>query len=73
LNYPQDKLEVIVAADGSTDATVSIVENFTSRKVVLSYSKERAGKLAAIAALNGALMEMSSSSQMPITSIRLMP
>ena len=48
LNYPQDKLEVIVAADGSTDATASIAEHFSTKKVILSYAKQRAGKLAAI-------------------------
>jgi len=49
LNYPQDKLEIIVAADGSTDATATIVESFSAREITLSYSKLRRGKLAAIA------------------------
>ncbi len=49
LNYPRDRLEIIVAADGSTDATAEIAENFAARKILLSYSKARRGKLAAIA------------------------
>lgn len=49
LNYPPEKLQVIVAADGSSDATAAIVEAFTQRKVLLSYSKERRGKVAAVA------------------------
>jgi len=49
LNYPPEKLQVIVAADGSTDATAAIAEAFTKRKVLLSYSKERRGKVAAVA------------------------
>ena len=32
-NYPMDRLEVIVASDGSTDATERIARRFTSRGV----------------------------------------
>lgn len=48
LDYPRDKLQILVAADGSDDATPTIVGDFADRGVELSYRPERAGKLAAI-------------------------
>lgn len=48
LDYPAGKLQVIVAADGSDDNSVSIVERFAVQGVELSYSAERRGKMAAI-------------------------
>lgn len=48
LDYPSDKLEIIVAADGSDDRTKAIVEDFASKGVILSYSPQRRGKMAAI-------------------------
>ncbi|MCS6840392.1 MAG: glycosyltransferase family 2 protein [Roseiflexus sp.] len=48
LDYPHDRLQILVAADGSDDATPAIVASFASRGVELSYRPERAGKLAAI-------------------------
>lgn len=48
LDYPHDKLQILVAADGSDDATPAIVARFADRGVDLSYRPERAGKLAAI-------------------------
>ncbi|MCC6904766.1 MAG: glycosyltransferase family 2 protein [Anaerolineae bacterium] len=48
LHYPSDKLQVLVAADGSDDRTVEIVTSFADRGVELSYRPERAGKLAAL-------------------------
>lgn len=47
-DYPADRLQIIVAADGSDDQTVSIVEGYADRGVILSYSPERLGKSAAI-------------------------
>src|SRR5262245_49650584 len=35
LDYPGEKLEVIIASDGSTDRTVEIVREFASRGVQL--------------------------------------
>lgn len=48
LSYPPELLEIIVAADGSNDRTVEIVQRYSSRGVILSYDPERAGKMAAI-------------------------
>jgi poly-beta-1,6-N-acetyl-D-glucosamine synthase len=48
LDYPQEKMQILIAADGSTDRTVEIVRSFITRGVELSYSLERSGKSAAI-------------------------
>lgn len=48
LDYPRLKFEIIVAADGSNDRTKEIVEGFAPKHVILSYSPERRGKMAAI-------------------------
>jgi cellulose synthase/poly-beta-1,6-N-acetylglucosamine synthase-like glycosyltransferase len=47
LDYPADKLQIIVAADGSSDNTPEIVRQFDKR-VELSYIPPRQGKMAAI-------------------------
>jgi cellulose synthase/poly-beta-1,6-N-acetylglucosamine synthase-like glycosyltransferase len=44
LDYPKDKLEVLVASDGSTDATDSIVSEFRDRGVKLYRQEGRVGK-----------------------------
>ncbi|MBI5157915.1 MAG: glycosyltransferase family 2 protein [Acidimicrobiia bacterium] len=46
LDYPADLLQVIVAADGSDDATADIARSFPGIEVV--HRLERAGKMAAI-------------------------
>ncbi len=48
LDYPAEKLQILVAADGSDDLTVEIVQAFSSRRVEISYQPERRGKMAAI-------------------------
>ncbi len=48
LDYPRDCLQILVAADGSNDATPAIVQSFADRGVELAYSPARAGKMAAI-------------------------
>jgi cellulose synthase/poly-beta-1,6-N-acetylglucosamine synthase-like glycosyltransferase len=55
LDYPAEKLQILVAADGSNDLTVEIVQSFSSRGVEISYQPERRGKMAAI---NRALPEI---------------
>lgn len=49
LNYPSDRLQIIIAADGSDDRTVDIVKEYSAdNQIVLSYSTQRRGKMAAI-------------------------
>lgn len=48
LDYPQDLLQIIVAADGSTDTTPDIVRSYAEQKVELVHRPERNGKMAAI-------------------------
>lgn len=46
LDYPRDKLEIIVASDGSTDGTDDIVKEFAGRGVKLVRVAGRVGKTA---------------------------
>ena len=48
LDYPADKLQILVTADGSDDGTPQVVTQFSSQNVELSYRPERMGKMAAI-------------------------
>ncbi len=56
LDYPQDKLEVMVISDASNDKTHDIVKGYASRGVKLLIQTERTGKTAA---LNRAVPEAS--------------
>jgi len=46
LDYPKEKLEILVASDGSTDGTDAIVRGFASRGVKLLRVEGRVGKTA---------------------------
>jgi cellulose synthase/poly-beta-1,6-N-acetylglucosamine synthase-like glycosyltransferase len=46
LDYPKEKLEVMVASDGSTDKTDEIVKEFSDRGVILHRVEGRLGKTA---------------------------
>lgn len=46
LDYPREKLRIIIVSDGSTDATARIVREYTSRGVDLIERRERRGKIA---------------------------
>ena len=48
LDYPSDKLQVMVVADGSSDATADIAREFENEDVLVLFSPERKGKSAAI-------------------------
>ena len=48
LDYPREKLQVMVVADGSSDATAVIAQEFEGEGVVVLFSPERKGKSAAI-------------------------
>jgi cellulose synthase/poly-beta-1,6-N-acetylglucosamine synthase-like glycosyltransferase len=44
LDYPSDRLQILVAADGSDDHTVEIVNKYSARGVDLSFQPVREGK-----------------------------
>jgi cellulose synthase/poly-beta-1,6-N-acetylglucosamine synthase-like glycosyltransferase len=46
--YPRNKLQVIVASDGSTDRTDEIVRGYSERNVLLVRAEGRGGKIAAL-------------------------
>jgi cellulose synthase/poly-beta-1,6-N-acetylglucosamine synthase-like glycosyltransferase len=48
IDYPPDKLEIVVACDGCTDATPAIVRRFEARGVHLLQLARRRGKTAAL-------------------------
>ncbi len=48
LDYPKEKLEIIVASDGSTDGTVAIAERFRGWGVMVLDFPERRGKAAVL-------------------------
>ena len=48
LNYPKDKIEIIVASDGSDDRTEEIVKSFVSDDVVSVHDSARKGKSSAL-------------------------
>jgi cellulose synthase/poly-beta-1,6-N-acetylglucosamine synthase-like glycosyltransferase len=47
-DYPSDKLEIIIASDGSSDNTAAIVRGYASRGVRLFDYKQRRGKAAVL-------------------------
>jgi poly-beta-1,6-N-acetyl-D-glucosamine synthase len=48
LDYPAGQLQILVAADGSDDRTVALVESFAPRGILCSFSTRREGKMRAI-------------------------
>lgn len=63
LDYPSDKLEIVVVADGSSDSTPNIVAEFADRGVVCLFEPERRGKSnalnRAVAASRGEILVLS--------------
>lgn len=63
LVYPQEKLEVIVASDGSTDRTEEIVMDYSGQGIALLKVRQRGGKenaqKEAVAAANGEILVFS--------------
>lgn len=55
MDYPPEKLEIVVASDGSDDATFAIVERYADRGVRLLHHPQRRGKAAT---LNAAVPEL---------------
>lgn len=48
LDYPREKLQVLVVADGSSDDTADIVRSYAGKSIELAYIPDRNGKMAAI-------------------------
>lgn len=48
LDYPSDRLEILVVADGSTDRTVGIAQSYAACGVRLEFLPERRGKIHAL-------------------------
>ena len=48
LDYPRDRIQILVAADGSNDRTCEIVSAWADRGVELAFEPQRRGKMAAI-------------------------
>lgn len=48
LDYPKDKLKIMVVDDGSTDKTWSVVQKFTNNPQIELYTKENGGKFTAL-------------------------
>lgn len=48
LNYPKDKLEILVVDDGSTDNTLSIARSFEHEPQIKVFTKENGGKHTAV-------------------------
>lgn len=48
LNYPQDKLKIMIVDDGSTDRTWEVAQKFRNKKQVEIYKKENGGKHTAL-------------------------
>ena len=54
IDYPRDRLEILVASDGSSDQTVKIARGFQDRGVRVLVSAERRGKASTLNDLVGA-------------------
>lgn len=48
LNYPKDKLRIMIIDDGSTDNTWNVIQKFASKKQIDIYHKENGGKHTAL-------------------------
>lgn len=63
LDYPRDRLEIIIVSDGSTDDTPEIASRYSNRGVISMHESARGGKSAAlnraVAAANGEILLLS--------------
>ena len=63
LDYPSDRLSIVIASDGSTDATPEIVSRYANQGIQLLNYRQRRGKSgllnAAVAETNGEILVLS--------------
>ncbi len=68
LDYPKDRLQILVVSDGSTDSTPQIVQRYQAQGVVSLHQAQRRGKTAAlnraVAAANGDIVVFSDANNM---------
>jgi poly-beta-1,6-N-acetyl-D-glucosamine synthase len=48
LDYPRDRMQILIASDGCTDRTVAIAEEFSAQSVEVNHVPERNGKTATL-------------------------
>lgn len=48
LDYPRERMQILVASDGSTDRTVEIVRRYSGQGVELAHHPQRSGKTATL-------------------------
>ena len=48
LDYPREKLEIVIGSDGSTDKTTARIRSFSDSRIVFLESGQREGKMATI-------------------------
>jgi len=75
LDYPREKLEIVIASDGSTDATVEIARRYQSAGVIVHAFPARRGKAAvlnnAVAVARGEIVVLADArQQFDVTAIR---
>ena len=53
LDYPTDKIQIIIGSDGSNDQTSSIIRTFNDHRIIFVESRDRRGKMVVINELIG--------------------
>lgn len=48
LDYPQERLHIVIASDGSSDRTPEIIEKYTNHQITFYNYKNRSGKIGAL-------------------------
>src|SRR2546428_8501505 len=48
LDYPKEKMEILIGSDGSTDKTNAIIKSFSDPRIIFVESRQREGKMATL-------------------------